>query len=72
MRYFHRDGRLVGLGEEHGAIELLRAEKRQHTEADTNKFGVCVEQIHREVDSVLLLLPKKDLRWADKEAVLVV
>ena len=70
MRYFHRDGRLVGLGKEHGAIEPLRVEKRQHHEVDTNKFGVCVWQMHQDVDAVLLRM--KDLRMVDNEEVLLV
>ena len=45
-------------------------DKRQDVGADTNKFGVCVAQIHRDVDAVRL--PKKGLRRADKEGVLVV
>ena len=57
---FHRDGRLAGIGEELGIIDLLPEGKRQHAGADTNKFGVCVAQIHRDVDAALLLL-KRDL-----------
>ena len=67
---FRRDGRLVGLGDELGVIDLLPVDKRQDAGADTNEFGVCVAQIHRDVDAVLL--PKKGLRRADKEGVLEV
>ena len=67
---FHRDGRLAGIGEGLGVIDTLAVEKQQHAGADTNKFGVCVAQIHRDVDAVRL--PKKGLCREDKEEVLVV
>ena len=45
-------------------------EKRQDARAVTNECGVCVAQIHRDVNTALL--PKKDLHREDKEQVLVV
>ena len=66
---FHRDGRLAGIGEGLGVIDTLAVEKQQHAGADTNKFGVCVAQIHR--DGGAALLPhKKGLRRVDKEEVI--
>ena len=52
---FRRDGRLAGLGEELGVIDLLAVDKRQHPGADTNECGVCVAQIHRDGDAVFSL-----------------
>ena len=57
---FHRDGRVEGLGEELGVYDLVAVERRLDAGADTNKFCVCVAQIHRDVDAALLLL-KRDL-----------
>ena len=57
---FRRDGRLAGIGEGRGVIDLLVVDKQQHAGADTNKFGVCVAQMDRDVDAALLLL-KRDL-----------
>ena len=59
---FLRDGRLAGLGEELGVIDVLVVNKRQHPGADTNEFGVCVAQIHRDVGAVVFRPHKKDLR----------
>ena len=53
---FCRDGRLAGLGEELGVIAILVVDRRQHPGGDTNEFGVCGGQIHRDEDAVLLLL----------------
>ena len=68
---FRRDGRLAGIGEELGVIDLLLADKRRHPGADTKECGVCVAHIHRDVDGALLL-PVKDLRRGDDDDVLVV
>ena len=65
---FRRDGRLADLGEELGVTDLAE-EKRQRPGADTNEFGVCVAQKHRDVDVALLLHHKKELGPVDKEGV---
>ena len=39
---FRRDGRLAGIGEGLGVIDLLLVERRQHPGDDTSEFGVCV------------------------------
>ena len=69
---FRRDGRLAGLGEWLGVIDILPVDERQHPGADTSEFDACVEQIHRGVDAVFLPLPGKDLCQVNKEVVLVV
>ena len=56
---FRRDGRLASLGEELGVIDLLAVDKRRDARADTNKFGVCVAQIHQDVDAVLFSITRK-------------
>ena len=65
-----RDDCLAGLGEGLDTTDLLM-QVRQDAGADTNEFGVCVAQIHRNVDAVFLPLPKKGLGPVDKEEVLV-
>ena len=41
---FSPDGRLAGLCEELGLIDLLTVDKRQDAGADTNECGVCVRR----------------------------
>ena len=41
-----RDGRLAGLGEGLGVIDLVVVDRRQDAGDDTNECGVCVAQIH--------------------------